>query len=1263
MSIADSPVADRLGPATTQRETTRQRVADYELVSEIARGGMGVVYRAHQLSLNRPVALKLLLAGQFADADQVKRFRTEAEAVARLNHPGIVQIYEVGEFEGRHFFSMRLIEGRSLSAAMNDFGLGATRRRAEEGQTSVSAALRERQRELARFLANVARAVQYAHERGVLHRDLKPANVLVDAEKRPQVTDFGLARVMGDERNLTKTSVVFGTPAYMAPEQTYDPHNVTVAADVYSVGAIGYELVTGQPPFEAGTAVETVIQVREREPTRPRELEPEIERDFETILLKCLAKDPKKRYVSALALAEDLDRYLAGEPILARPVRLPERAWRWSRRHPAIAILSAGLILLVLTVAIVAPLVAIELSFARNRAEEASRRARSDLRDAKLAQARAERLSGEANHRESSLRSIKEAARMRPDRALLNEAIAQLVRFDSGSLNLKPRAGPGKAVALLPDFSTYFLALTNGAIAAFNTTNDQPKWVWPEPAVNQANAELIFPSPDGHHLAIFRSRSLEILKVEGPSLVTRMPAVSFFGFGPDGEWFLVLDDNRQVQRLHTATGRQIETLPFAAAFPGDVAASPASEHPLIAVLGTGQIQLFNWQENRWVGSLKASPGGHLGDVAWGDEWLGCVENGTDIRVWHLPSRRSLILRGHRAPLDRLLFVPGTSLLLSTASDGQSYCWDAASGVQLLTSSEYSPLQVSENGRQLLFGNVETWGWADLAISRSRVRINCLDSGDDKVRDVQFADDGRWVLVTKQAGLHLVDRVSSVRTGFQPAMGAVFAKFVPGTNQVVVVRRQDVCWYEFDPTSGRFISPPIRRYQPPGQPWLDEGTWTPDGSGLILPMTDGVVEFLRVGDGAVVRREQRVELKSATQVDVWGDEVAFCRGSPPGAGRLKLLAGSDAIALADEPAIPRFSPDGQWLLLCGRSSHRVLRTRDWTQAYEGAVSGRIKGLVAPGGWTCDSLFLARAVDRHKIEIYDTQAWQPVLALTTPQPSAFSVLRFSAGCRWLAAGTDQGAVELWDLTALRQEVEPIGLTFEWPVSPEEERMPPTDSEQSVYQALVDLSPPAAAGTFRPRPADATAVHVDLTPFYTAPLHPNWDDEVYRGELPEIPSGLFSANGVRFDVRGIIQLSGGRMKGVNPNLPQAVTNIPVAQLVRRVHFLSHANIAPRSVLRPLEIARVRLNYSDGTSTEFPVRLGEEVEDWWSRPRGPLVPKRASIVWRGISSSSETASSWQQICHFAFDNPHPEIELASIDLVSAMETPSLYVLAITIE
>jgi tetratricopeptide (TPR) repeat protein len=293
---------------------------------------MGVVYRARQVSLNRDVAVKMLLFGEFSSPEFVRRFRMEAEAAASLQHPNIVAIHEIGEHEGQHYFSMDLIEGQTLAELIRHKPVPARR-----------AAL---------MVKTIAEAVDYAHQRGVLHRDLKPSNVLIDAAARPHITDFGLAKLLKADGERTATGDVLGSPSFMPPEQA-DRQRAVVGrhSDIYSLGAILYNLLTGRPPFMAETVKETLLQVLEKEPVSPRLLNASVPRDLETICLKCLCKEPLARYPTAADLAQELERWLSGQPIRARPASLPGKIWRWSTRQPALAAMAATVILLLLTVA------------------------------------------------------------------------------------------------------------------------------------------------------------------------------------------------------------------------------------------------------------------------------------------------------------------------------------------------------------------------------------------------------------------------------------------------------------------------------------------------------------------------------------------------------------------------------------------------------------------------------------------------------------------------------------------------------------------------------------------------------------------------------------------------------------------------------------------------------------------------------------------------------------------------------------------------
>ena len=503
---------------------------DYELVEEIARGGMGVVWKARQASLNRIVAVKMILSGRLAGEAEVKRFRTEAEAAAKLQHPNIVAIHEVDEHEGQHYFSMDFVEGQSLAEMVFHRPL-----------------LPE---QAAKYLLAIAEAIHYAHEKGVLHRDLKPSNVLVDHADQPRVTDFGLAKLVQSDSGVTHSGAVMGSPSYMSPEQASGKtREIGPATDIYSLGAILYELITGRPPFRAATPLDTMKMVVESETAAPKWVNPAVPADLETICLKCLEKDPRRRYESAKALADDLDRFLKHEPIQARPATRLYRVEKWIKRKPAQAALVGVIALALLALAFGGWRYAVSL---RKSGIEINERLRQTL----IEQSRAERLLG---HREAALQRITEAAKIRRTEELRTEAIQAIAQpgvrrvFDApmGAVAISRFSADGKLLAVggegyvTPDWPGYASNAWQAFVRIWQVPSGKLVGAWPW----HLEAGPFALSPDARLLAVPQTNEnvgleLAVLDLRTSNVTARLPVFGPSHFSPDGKFLAVQETNR-----------------------------------------------------------------------------------------------------------------------------------------------------------------------------------------------------------------------------------------------------------------------------------------------------------------------------------------------------------------------------------------------------------------------------------------------------------------------------------------------------------------------------------------------------------------------------------------------------------------------------------------------------------------------------------------------------------------------------------------------
>ena len=995
---------------------------DYELLEEIARGGMGIVYRARQKSLNRMVAVKVLLGGQFANEGFTRRFRREAEAAASLNHPNIVSIYDVGEHEGQPYFSMELIEGRSLAELVRDKPLPA--------------------RQAAQLLQIMAGAMHFAHERHLLHRDLKPSNVLVDALNMPHITDFGLAKQMGGDANLTLTGQVLGTPNYMPPEQA-DPKRgpPTAASDVYSLGAILYELLTSRAPFMAGTLTQTLRLVSEAEPVSPRLLNPSVPRDLETICTKCLEKDAKGRYASAQELADELGRFLRDEPIRARPIGALSRLMRWCRRKPALALSMGVGAALLLIVAIGSPIAIIHITAARNHAEaarqeEAALRARAQaaerethqqLHVALLEQARATVRSGELGQRVHTLDAARRAAAISNTVELRCEAFAALalpdLRFE-GELSLT--ADVSLAV-LDPKFER--LAVGHGTNAVEIRSVPDQRLLATFPASVSERATFGKWSPDGRFFAIRRGRMLsasrepthvEVWDVASGRQVLSLPRTpcSAFSFHPNlprilggdlGDSVSVWDLESGRATAHFAVTGIVHHLEFSPDGQSFLAQHRIAGPWFTSMFDTTTGEGRSRESNGWIDGMAWHPTGR---------WAALAARTGDVYLYDPKNGETDLLGRHKHEARTATFSPDGNYLFTGGEEQEIISWDLRLRQRAFT--------ILLRSAQLQF---DTEGLRGAVIDRTRVLIYSLERsvpcreliGDlgGSLRQGAVSPDGRWLAVggAQRLGLWDLSREGPAAVITEPKNATPF--FSPDSSQLFAFWGDGFARWRITAGPDPAATPRLTAL-PIYKPGRISSAGFAAGS-LVLGTLEGAI--IVPGADLATGPGERFDFGYANgKISPNGSWGAFRKDNPPFemVYRLKPWDGLKFIEADAEVFAEAFTPGSDELAVATETSVTFLDTHRWERQRRFPVLlGRHTELI----FAADGEAFWLVHDAGSAALHDTRTFETLL----PLPVGTIPLAVSPDGVHLAVSVDAWRVQLWNMVEVRKQLRELGLDW--------------------------------------------------------------------------------------------------------------------------------------------------------------------------------------------------------------------------------------------
>jgi WD40 repeat protein len=1022
-------------------------------MAELGRGAFGYVFLAYDEKLGCPVALKVLRPELAADPHARGRFEAEARRAAGVRHDHVITIHHVGSTPGfaLPYFVMEYLDGGSLADRL-------------ERDKALAP------REAAEVARQVASGLAGAHARGLVHRDIKPSNILLEGGAgRAKITDFGLARELdADRTRVTQPGMILGTPSYMSPEQVVAPEQAGPRSDVYSLGAVLYELLTGQPPFR-GASHRVLQQVVHDEPPPPRKLDDRIPRDLETICLKCLEKDPRKRYAGAAELTGRLRLFLDGRPIPDRPLGKPERLWRWCRRHPAVAAWAGSVALLLLVIAVGSSLLANRARRERDTAQGNLERAlkaegeKGQLWDSYLAQARAARQGNQAGQRFKSLEALARVARQRPSLELRNEAVAFLTLADLREVRERSYAATPEwsaAWAVAPGLKHYASSDEQGTLTVRRVGDNQVIARCSGDGVPAFGLQF---SPDGQLLAAkYNPRGapgpnrIRVWQMGRPEPVLTVPVdvVEAGSVSPDNSRLAVGGQDGWLYLYDVPGGPGGKRLAWVSVS-GVPAFHPSGRELAVFSRSTLEVQVLDADTGRVLHRLSCPA--RVQSLAWHPEGkrlaAACDVDANDefpIYVWDTASwREPLVLRGHTSEVRAVAFSHGGDLLASVGWDGSARLWDPWTGRHLVRADGGGDgVQFSPDDRAL--GVVGGGGFVFREVATGReCRALYGHTGYKGPWYVDFSPDGRLLASAGNDGVRLWDVATARGVGILPPGQAESARFRNTDRSLIASGGAGVYHWPIvpdpeDPSRGLRIGPP----RPLLAGWHYDVGFGPDGRALAVADT-------RRG------RVMLLDLAGPAGPTALGHEGARCVAIDP-AGRW-VAAGSSAAGkgvrvwdlktrelvkeLGSDNACLAFSPDGHWLVTSTRDEYHFWVAGSWEP---GHTISSVRGLSNPLAFTPDGSLLAITSNYRSVRLVDPATGGEFATLTAPEPQGISWLCFSPDGTRLAAATAAHVVHLWDLRRIRQQLAGMNLDWDLPA------YPPAEEEESSKPLAVKVLP---------------------------------------------------------------------------------------------------------------------------------------------------------------------------------------------------------------